>query len=247
MAGHSKWANIKYRKAQQDQRRGRLFSKLVREIMVAARQGPDPEKNVALAQAIERARAHNLPKETIERAIQRAAGGGGEGERLEEVVYEGFGPGGVAVLVRALTDNKNRTAAALRRLFEDHGGHFGGAVAWLFERRGIVTLDRTKVQDLDELFMQAIDLGAEDIAEEDSEIKVYCDPANLRQVREGLERLGVPVERAEATLVPKTTVRLEGREAERTLRFLNALDDHDDVQEVYANFDIPEALLQQAA
>jgi len=245
MAGHSKWANIKYRKERQDAARMKLFSKLSKEITLAAKAGgPDPEKNVALANAIERAREANVPKENIERAIKRATGEL-PGTQYEETFYEGYGPYGVAVLVRVVTDNKNRAVSEIRHIFDEYGGNLGGSVAWLFERRGIVTLDKKKIQrDTDELLMSVIDLGAEDIQERDSEIEIYCSPAALRAVREGLTKLGVPVERAEVSLVPKNTVRLEGREAEKILKFMEALDAQEDVQEAYANFDIPDAILE---
>jgi YebC/PmpR family DNA-binding regulatory protein len=244
MAGHSKWANIKYRKERQDALRGKLFSKLAKEITIAARSEPDPEKNPTLAHAIERARAANMPKENIERAIKRATGEL-PGQQFEETVYEGYGPYGVAVMVRVVTDNRNRAVSAIRRVFEDFGGSLEGSVAWLFERRGVITLKASPEQDLEELLMMAIDLGAEDLEERDDEVEIYCPPAMLREVKEGLEAKGVVIERAEVTLVPKQTVALEGKEAERIVKFIDTLDDLEDVQEVYANFDVPEELLAQ--
>jgi YebC/PmpR family DNA-binding regulatory protein len=232
MAGHSKWANIKYRKERQDAVRGKLFSKLSKEITIAARSGPDPTKNATLADVIERARAANMPKENIERAIKRATGEL-PGMQYEEVVYEGYGPHGVAVLLRVVTDNKNRAVAAIRKVFEEYGGSLQGSVAWLFDRRGVVTLRVPASRDREQLLMQAIDLGAEDMED------------RLGPVREGFQASGVTVERAETTLVPKTTVPLAGREAERVLKFIEKLDDQEDVQEVYANFDVPEELLAQ--
>jgi YebC/PmpR family DNA-binding regulatory protein len=250
MSGHSKWANIKYRKERQDQKRGRIFSKLAKEITLAARAGADPEKNAALAHAIERARAANMPKENIERAIKRATGEL-PGARYEEIIYEGYGPGGVALLLRVVTDNRNRAAAAIRHIFEEFNGSLGesGSVAWLFERRGIVVINKEAIadRDLDDLLIEIIDLGAEDIQEKEEEIEIYCPPAALTNLKEGLERLGVPIERAESTMVPQNTVHLEGKEAERLLRFLNRLDDHEDVQEVYANFDIPDEIFEKVA
>ncbi len=245
MAGHSKWANIKYRKERQDAVRMKIFSKLSKEITLAAKAGgPDPEKNVALANAIERAREANVPKDNIERAIKRATGEL-PATQYEEIFYEGYGPYGVAVLVRVVTDNKNRAVSEIRHIFEEYGGNLGGSVAWLFERRGIITLDKKKIQrDKDELLMTIIDLGAEDIQERAEEIEIYCSPSVLRTVREGLTGLGVPVERAEVSFVPKNTVHLEGREAEKILKFMEALDEQEDVQEAYANFDIPDAILE---
>jgi YebC/PmpR family DNA-binding regulatory protein len=244
MAGHSKWANIKYRKERQDAVRGKLFSKLSKEITIAARSGPDPTKNATLADVIERARAANMPKENIERAIKRATGEL-PGMQYEEVVYEGYGPHGVAVLLRVVTDNKNRAVAAIRKVFEEYGGSLQGSVAWLFDRRGVVTLRVPASRDREQLLMQAIDLGAEDMEDRGEDVQIYCPPDRLGPVREGFQASGVTVERAETTLVPKTTVPLAGREAERVLKFIEKLDDQEDVQEVYANFDVPEELLAQ--
>lgn len=245
MAGHSKWANIKYRKERQDAAKMKVFSKLSKEITLAAKAGgPNPEKNIALANAIDRAREANVPKDNIERAIKRATGEL-PGVQYEETFYEGYGPHGVAVMVRVVTDNKNRAVSEIRHIFEEYGGNLGGSVAWLFDRRGVIVLDKTKIkQDKDELLMSVIDLGAEDIQEKDGEIEIYCEPTNAKAVREGLERLGVPVERIEIPLVPKNTVHLEGREAEKILKFMEALDEQEDVQEAYANFDIPDEILE---
>jgi YebC/PmpR family DNA-binding regulatory protein len=247
MAGHSKWANIKYRKEQQDKRRSNLFSKLTREIIVAARENPDPETNAALATAIERAREASLPKENIERAIKRAQGGL-EGAHYEEAVYEGYGPGGVAILVRSLTDNRNRTTAAVRHLFERYGGSLGtgGSVAWQFDRRGIVRVENTPAGlGKDELILLAIEQGAEDISEEDGAVIIYTAPADLAKVRDGLGTAGVEITQTQIALVPKTLVQVEGKDAERLLRLLDELDDQEDVQEVVANFDIPDEVFAQ--
>lgn len=246
MAGHSKWANIKYRKERQDAAKMKAFSKLAKEITLAAKAGgPDPERNITLANAIERARAANVPKDNIERALKRATGEL-PGMQYEETFYEGYGPNGVAVMVRVVTENKNRAVSEIRRIFEMSGGHLGGSVSWLFERRGVITLDKKKITpDKDELLMSVIDLGAEDIQEKESEIEIYCDPAALKAVREGLAKLSVPIERAEAQLVPKSTVRLAGREAEKIIKFMESLDDQEDVQEVFANFDIPEDIMER--
>ena len=243
MSGHSKWSNIKYRKEKQDQVRGRIFSKLSKEITLIARNGADPAKNPALADAIERARAANMPKENIERAIKRATGEL-PGVKYEEAIYEGYGPGGVAVMLRVVTDNKNRATSEVRHIFEEFGGNLGGSVAWLFERRGVIAVSKTSVTSVDELVMNAIELGAEDVEEKEGEVEIYCAPSALKAVKEGLEKLGVKIERAEASLVPKNTVRLEGKDAERILKFINRLDDQEDVQEVYANFDIPDEILE---
>jgi len=244
MAGHSKWANIKYRKERQDAVRGKLFSKLSKEITIAAKNGADPAKNATLADVIERARAANMPKDNIERALKRATGEL-PGMQYEEITYEGYGPFGVAVMVRVVTDNKNRAVASIRKIFEENDGSLQGSVAWLFERRGVLTVKLGPQQDHDELFMMAIDLGAEDMEEREGEAQIYCSPDRLSSVKEGLKQRGVTVERAETTLVPKTTVPLAGREAEKILKFIEKLDDQEDVQEVYANFDVPEELLAQ--
>ncbi len=250
MSGHSKWANIKYRKERQDQKRGQLFSKLAKEITLAARAGADPEKNAALANAMERARAANLPKENVERAVKRATGEL-PGVKYEEVIYEGYGPGGVAMLLRVVTDNRNRAASAIRHIFEDFQSSLGesGSVAWLFQRRGVVVINKEALgeSDLDDLLIELIDLGAEDIQEKDELIEIYCPPTALSSLREGLEGLGIPIERAESTMVPQNTIHLEGKEAERLLRFLDRLDDQEDVQEVYANFDIPDEVFDKVA
>lgn len=246
MSGHSKWANIKYRKERQDKRRSSLFSKITREIIVCARQDPNPETNAALAEAIERARAANLPKENIDRAIKRAAGDLG-GEHYEEVTYEGYGPGGVAIWLRALTDNRNRTASAIRHMFESHGGSLGteGSVAWQFERRGLVQVDVPPEADKEELVLLAIEQGAEDFTEDDGTLFFYTKPTDLARVRDGLRAAGVEIAQARLSMVPKTTVRVEGREAERLLRLLDKLDEEEDVQEVMANFDVPDEVLAQ--
>ncbi|MCR4391252.1 MAG: YebC/PmpR family DNA-binding transcriptional regulator [Candidatus Acetothermia bacterium] len=245
MAGHSKWANIKYRKERQDKRKSSLFSRLTREIIVCARQDPNPETNSALATAIERARNANMPNENIERAIKRAAGGQ-EGAQYHEVIYEGYGPGGVAILLRALTDNRNRTAAAVRHIFEAHGGSLGGegCVAWQFERRGVIQVRELPAGlDKEALVLTAAEAGADDFAEEDGSLTFYTQPTRVAKVRDALRAAGGEVARAEIALVPKATVRVEGRDAERLLKLLDALDEQEDVQEVVANFDIPDEVL----
>lgn len=245
MAGHSKWANIKYRKEKQDKKRSNLFSRLTREIIVCARQDPNPETNPALAAAIERAKAANMPKENIERAIQRAARGL-EGANLQEVFYEGYGPGGVAILIRAYTDNRNRTAAAVRHVFEKHGGALGGegSVAWQFERRGIIQIRRLPLgMDKEALVLLAAEAGAEDFAEDEDGLTFYTQPKDLADVRDALREKGVEIERAVIGFLPKATVRVEGPDAERLLKLLDELDETDEVQEVVANFDIPDEIL----
>lgn len=244
MAGHSKWANIKHRKGRQDSVRGKLFSKLSKEITIAARNGADPAQNATLADVIERARAVNVPKDNIERAIKRATGEL-PGMQYEETIYEGYGPYGVAVMIRVVTDNKNRAVSLVRKTFEEFGGTLQGSVAWLFERRGVLTVRPAPQQDREDLMMKAIDLGADDMEERDGEVLIYCPADRIAAVKESLKQLGVVIERTEATLVPKTTVPLMGREAEKIIKFVEKLDDLEDVQEVFANFDVPEELLAQ--
>ena len=246
MAGHSKWDNIKHKKAREDAARGKLFSQLTKDITLAARDEPDPQKNPTLSQAIERAKQANMPKENIERAIKRATGEL-PGVTYEEYIYEGFGPFGVAIMVRVITDNRNRAVSSIRKVFDDHGGDLEGSVDWIFERRGMINAKLADAQDPEELLMTAIDLGAEDMSESASDVEIITPPELLSDVKVGLEDEGVQIEDAKVTMVPKTTVPLEGDEARRIVRFIEALDDLDDVQEVYANFDIPDEALAEVA
>jgi YebC/PmpR family DNA-binding regulatory protein len=248
VSGHSKWATIKRKKGAADARRGQLFSKLSRAIIVAAKEGgPDPDSNASLANAIQKARDNSMPKDNIERAIQRGAGGG-DGEAYESFVYEGYAPGGVAVIATILTDNRNRTASDLRRIFTKNGGSLGtpGSVAWQFDRKGVVLVDREGV-DEDELMELALAGGAEDIVEDGAQWQVTTDPADFMAVREALEEGGVAYASAELTMVPKATVELSEREARQVLRLIDELEDNDDVQGVYANFDISEEILEAVA
>ena len=246
MAGHSKWAQIKRQKGVADARRGALFTKLSREITVAAKQGgPDPEANFRLRLAVQRAREANMPAENIERAIKRAVGGGtGEGGELQEVVYEGYGPHGVAILVECLTDNRNRTVSEVRSVFTRGGGSLGetGSVAWQFDSRGVITVE-TNGRDPDEVSLAAIDAGAEDVNVSGTTVEVYTAPADLEAVRKALLDAGYRVTSAELSMVPKTTVHLEGAQAEQVLRLLDRLEDLDDVQRVYSNADFAEETL----
>ncbi len=247
MAGHSKWANIKHRKGAQDKKRSSLFSRLTRELIVCARQDPNPDTNVTLAAAIERARAANMPKENIERAIKKGSGNL-DGVQYSEVTYEGYGPGGVAILLRALTDNRNRTAASVRHIFEGHGGSLGGegSVAWQFERRGVVVVGEVPPgTDREALVLVAAEAGAEDFVEEDGSLTFYTGSSAVAAVRDALKAEGVEVTRAEIAFVPKATVRVEGKDAERLIKLMDALDEEEDVQEVVANFDIPDAVLTE--
>jgi YebC/PmpR family DNA-binding regulatory protein len=249
MSGHSKWSSIKHKKGAQDAKRGQLFSKLSRAIIVAAREGgPDPDANATLAAAVQKARDNSMPKENIERAIARGAGAAGDAEAYEAVTYEGYGPNGVAVLVEAVTDNRNRTAADVRHVFAKSDGNLGGsgAVAWLFERRGVILVPGSA--DEDEVMLAAADAGADDVQLEGSSYEVTCAPETLTAVRAALEAAGVEVESAELAMLPKTTIRIEDEAAARKLlRLMDALEENDDVQDVYANFDIPEGILEAVA
>lgn len=246
MAGHSKWANIKHKKEKEDARRGKLFTKLSRQITVAAREGgPDPAANARLRLAIEKARAVNMPMENIERAIKRGTGEL-EGANYEELIYEGYGPGGVAIMLEIMTDNRNRTASEVRHLFSRYGGNLGetGCVAWMFERRGLITIDRRSVQDEDALLLAAAEAGADDVKSNDDQFEVYTDPDVLEQAKEYLAQAGYTIASAGLTMIPKTSVQVVGEDAARLMKLLDALEEHDDVQEVYANFDVPDEVLQ---
>jgi YebC/PmpR family DNA-binding regulatory protein len=249
MSGHSKWSTIKRQKGANDAKRGALFTKVAREISVAARQGGgDPDANYRLRLAIEKARSVNMPADNIKRTIDKATGGG-EGEQFEEIVYEGYGPGGVAVLVEAATDNRNRTAAEVRSIFTKTGGQLAGsgAVAWQFEPRGLIAVARDGV-DPDEVALAAIDAGADDVDTEDPEtIEIFTAPADLERVRVALDQAGVPVDSAENTMIAKQTVELDSAKARQALRLVEQLEDLDDVQRVTANFDIPEDVYAEVA
>jgi YebC/PmpR family DNA-binding regulatory protein len=250
MSGHSKWSSIKHKKGAADAKRGKLFSKLSRAIIVAAREGGgDPAANLALQNAIEKARSYSMPKDNIERAIARGAGTDDDAAAYETVVYEGYGASGVAVLVEALTDNRNRTASDVRHLFAKNDGNLGatGAVAWLFERMGLVLVDGAGV-DEDELTLAAAEGGAEDVERDGSSFRITCAVEDLAGVRAAVEAAGFTVESAEVTMVPKTTVEVEDESAaKKIVRLMDALEENDDVQDVYANFDIPERVLEVVA
>ena len=250
MSGHSKWSSIKHKKGAADAKRGKLFSKLTRAIIVAARDGgPDPSSNLALQNAIEKARSYSMPKDNIDRAIAKGSGADSDTSQFETVVYEGYGPSGVAVIVEALTDNRNRTAGEVRHAFSKHDGNLGGsgAVAWLFERRGVVLVDADGV-DEDELTLAAAEGGAEDVALDGSSFQVTSAPEDLAAVRGAIESAGIAVDSAELTMVPKTTVAVEDEsDAKKIIRLMEDLEDNDDVQEVFANFDIPERVLESVA
>ncbi len=248
MSGHSKWATIKRKKGAADAKRGQLFSKLSRAIIVAAKDGGgDPESNTTLATAVQKARDASMPKDNIERAIQRGAGSG-DGEAYEAILYEGYGPGGVAIICNILTDNRNRAASDVRFIFTKNGGSLGtpGSVAWQFDRKGIILIDGEGINE-DAVMELALDAGAEDIAEDGSQWQITTDPTELMIVRRALDEAGIKYASAELTMVPKTTVQPDEKEARQLLRLVDALEDNDDVQDVYANFDISEEVLEAVA
>ena len=249
MSGHSKWSSIKHKKGAADAKRGKLFSKLARAIIVAAKEGGgDPTNNLALQNAIEKAKSYSMPKDNIERAIAKGAGSDADSASFETIVYEGYGPEGVAVIAEALTDNKNRTASDVRHIFTKFGGNLGttGAVAWQFERRGVVLVSASGA-DEDELFLAAADAGAEDIEADGDVIQVTSAPESLAAVREAIVAGGFTIESAELSLLPKTTVAIDDEgKARQLMRLIEALEDNDDVQDVFANFDIPEQVLEAA-
>ena len=249
MSGHSKWHNIRLRKGKQDAVRSKLFTKIAREMIVAAREGgSNPDSNLRLKLAIQKARENSMPADNIKRAVQRGTGEV-EGASYEEIPYEGYGPGGVAVLVACLTDNRNRTVAELRNIFSKCGGNLGesGCVAWMFEQTGLIQIQSDKA-DEDTVMMATMDVGAEDIRMEGDTIEVLCQPADLPKVQNAVIEAGIEFASAEVTMLPKSTVKIEdSKEASQILRLLDALDDNDDVQQVYANFDIPDELMQEAA
>jgi YebC/PmpR family DNA-binding regulatory protein len=250
MSGHSKWSTIKHKKGAADAKRGQLFTKLSKAIIVAAKEGgSDPANNLSLQNAIEKARSYSMPKDTIDRAIARGAGTDSDAAAYESVVYEGYGPEGVAVLVEALTDNRNRTASDVRHVFSKHGGNLGttGAVAWLFERRGVVLVPADGV-DEDDLTLAAAEGGAEDVELDGTTFQVSSAPEDLSSVRASIEGAGFAIDAAELSMVPKTTVAIEDEAtARKVVRLVESLEESDDVQDVYANFDIPERVLEAVA
>ena len=248
MSGHSKWSSIKHKKAATDAKRGQLFTKLAREITMAARAGGgDPTMNATLRLAIQKAKDANMPNDNIDRATRRGAGGG-DADMLEEITYEGYGPGGAAVLVETVTDNRNRTAADVRNVFSKGGGNLAeaGAVAWQFELRGIVTIDANGV-DPDAVQLAAIEAGADDVSADENGVEVITPPSDVESVRNALASAGFPVARSETARLPRNVVELDQKAALATLRLLDGLDDLDDVQRVYSNADFPPEALEAAA
>jgi len=250
VSGHSKWAQIKHKKAQVDAKKGKIFTKIVKEISVAARLGGgDPEKNPRLRLAIDRAREVNMPMDNIKRAIMK---GTGElpGTSYEEIVYEGYGPGGVALLIEVMTDNKNRTVSEIRHLLSKHGGSLGesGCVSWIFEKKGYILIDK-KAVDEDTLLSVALDAGAEDLKNDEKEdnYEIIVPPDKLKEVKNAIEQAGINVSMAEVTMLPKNYVPVEGSVAEQMIKLMEALEEHDDVQNVYANFDMPEEAMSKVS
>jgi YebC/PmpR family DNA-binding regulatory protein len=245
MSGHSKWASIKHKKGAADAKRGKIFSRLNKEITVAARLGGgDPAGNPRLRSAIQAAKAENMPKDNIERAIKKGTGEL-EGASYEECNYEAYGPGGVAIMIDCLTDNKNRTVAEVKHLFERHGGNLGepGCVSWIFEKKGLIVFERESVEE-ERLLELALDAGAEDIKEEETQFEILTDPSDFEAVKKVFDDEGLSYTVAEVSMIPQNTVSLEGREAEKMLNLMETLEDHDDINHVYANFDIPDEVME---
>ncbi len=249
MSGHSKWAGIKHKKMAQDAKRGKMFTKVMRELTVAARQGGgNPDNNPRLRRAIELAREINMPQENIKKAIQRGTGELSDGVQYEEVVYEGYGPGGVAIIVDATTDNKNRTTSEIRRIFNQYNGTLGesGCVSWNFSQKGYITINKSVCSE-DELMAVALELGAEDFKSDDEEVyEIITSVENFEQIKSELAKK-YTLTQAEITKLPKTYIKLDGKQAEQVLQLMEALENHDDVQNVYANFDIPKEILDKVS
>ena len=248
MSGHSKWATIKRKKGKNDAERGKIFTKLIKEITVAAREsGGNPDSNARLRLAMDKAKENNMPAENVERAIKRGTGEL-EGVHYEEVVYEGYGPGGVAILAEALTDNSNRTVSEMRHIFSKNGGNLAesGAVAWVFESKGEITVEKSAASE-DDLFLIALDAGAEDIDSEGDTHQITTALADLEKVRRALEEAGIPMISAEPSRVPTNTIKVEGKQAEQVIRLIDALEEHDDIQKVYSNFEMDEKVMAALA
>lgn len=246
MSGHSKWSTIKHKKGKTDAQRGKLFSKIVKEITSSAKKGGgDPDGNPGLRLAIDKAKDANMPNDNIERAIAKGTGGG-DGITMDEITYEGYGPGGVAILVECMTDNKQRTVAEIRHLFTKGGGNMGesGCVGWMFKKKGILTFEKGKI-DEDKLGMDAIEAGAEDINLEESVLEVLTKPEDFMKVRDVLKEKGFVAESSEISMFPQSTIKLVGEDAHKVINLVKSFEDNDDVQNVHANFDIPDEILEQ--
>jgi YebC/PmpR family DNA-binding regulatory protein len=247
MSGHSKWNTIKRKKGAADAKRGKVFTKIIKEITLAARLGgSDPEGNARLRQAIMAAKEENMPKDNIDRAIKKGAGGGEGSANYEDVIYEGYGPGGVAVLVEVMTDNKNRTVAEIRHIFSKHGGNLGenGCVSWIFEKKGSILFDRKAISE-DILMEAALEAGAEDVKEEENEFEVITDPLTFENVKKAIENRGLKYLKAQISMIPQSSVRIEADKAVQMLKLMEKMEDNDDVQNVYANFDIPDEIMEK--
>lgn len=247
MSGHSKWSTIKRKKGAIDSKRGKIFTKIIKEITLAARLGGgDLEGNARLRSAVMAAKEENMPKDNIDRAIKKGTGELAGGAAYEEVTYEGYGPGGVAVIVEVLTDNKNRTVAEIRHIFSKHGGNLGenGCVAWMFEKKGCIVFDKKAVGE-DALMETALDAGADDVRDQESEWEVISDPLNFEKVKKAIDQKGWKYLDSRVGLIPQNTVRLEGGKAEQMMKLMERLEDNDDVQNVYANFDIPDEVMEK--
>jgi YebC/PmpR family DNA-binding regulatory protein len=246
MSGHSKWSTIKRKKGAADAKKGKIFTRLIKEIAMAARSGgADPDGNARLRQAIMAAKEENMPKDNIDRAIKKATGGA-DAVTYEEVTYEGYGPGGVAVLVEAMTDNKNRTVAEIRHIFSKYGGNLGenGCVSWIFEKKGSIVFEKKAVNE-DTLMELALEVGAEDVREEENELEVITDPVAFEAVRKALAENGLKYAEARISMVPQNTIKLDAPKAEQMLKFMEKIEDNDDVQNVYANFDIADEIMEK--
>jgi YebC/PmpR family DNA-binding regulatory protein len=246
MSGHSKWATIKRKKAAKDSKRSNQFAKLLRAVEVAAREGGgDPAANMTLASAVEKAKASSVPSDNIDRAIKRGSGDDGGGARYEEITYEGYAPGGIALFVETLTDNRNRTAQDVRHAFTRNGGNLGetGSTAWMFTRKGVIVVEKSAAPDDVRLLELALEAGAEDLNDSESSWEIVTDPSALSAVRDALGAAGIEIFSAELTMLPQSTIPVDGGEARRVLQLIEALDDLEDVQNVYANFDIPEEVM----
>jgi len=249
VSGHSKWANIKHKKARTDEKKGKIFTKVAKEIIIAAREGGgDPEGNARLKAVIQKAKSVNMPNENIVRAIKRGTGEIG-GSNIEEFAYEGYGPGGVALMVAIMTDNRNRTAADIRHLFSKYGGNMGeaGCVSWMFKKKGLMTVSREELaMDAEDFMLLAIEAGAEDVREDSGVLEVITAPEDFEAVKENLEKEGIRFDSAELSMVPENSVEVNDAEtARKVLKLVDILEDHDDVQEVYANFSIPDDIMEK--
>ncbi|HYA14345.1 MAG TPA: YebC/PmpR family DNA-binding transcriptional regulator [Syntrophales bacterium] len=247
MSGHSKWNTIKRKKGAADAKRGKIFTKLIKEITLSARLGgPDPEGNARLRQAILAAKEENMPKDNIDRAIKKGTGGAEGSTNFEEVVYEGYGPGGVAVLVEVMTDNKNRTVAEIRHIFSKHGGNLGenGCVSWIFEKKGSILFDKKAVNE-DIMMEEALEAGAEDVRDEENEYEIITSPALFESVKKAIDQKGLKYIKAQITMMPQNTVKIDTDKAVQMLKLMEKMEDNDDVQHVYANFDIPDDVMEK--